>query len=1068
MRFSHFFIDRPIFAGVMSILIVLVGVISYITLPVAQYPEISPPTVQISASYPGASAETVADTVATPIEQELNGVEDMLYMSSQSTGDGRLTINVVFELGTDIDQAQVLVQNRVAIAEPRLPEEVTRSGVTTKKSSPDLMMVIHMLSDDGSRDSLYISNYARTQVIDRLARIKGVGNATIFAERSYSMRIWLDPDRVASFGMTAGEVVAALQANNVQVASGILNQPPSTSPAAYQLSVETQGRLVEPSQFENIVVKTDPNGAQVRVRDIARVELGAQDYSSTGYMDDKEALPIGIFQLPGANALETADALLAAMEEMSKDFPPGVKYEVIYNPITFVEDSVDAVIQTLFEATVLVILVVLIFLQSFRAAVIPIVAIPVSLIGTFAFMQLLGFSLNNLTLFGLVLAIGIVVDDAIVVVENVERSLANGMKPREATRSTMDEVSGALIATSLVMLAVFIPVAAIGGISGQFYSQFALTIAVSTAISTVVSLTLSPALAVLFLRPKDENKAAPKGPIGKMLAILSYPFDKFAAGFNFVFDKMAAGYAKTVRSLLRITVVALAVYAGLVWAALYQFDRAPTGFIPDQNQGYLINVIQLPPGSTLERTDEVVRRATEIILAHPGIAHTAGIGGLDGATFTFASNSAVIFSTFVDFDELARLEIDQYDIIKDLQGALFQIKEAVIFPIAPPSVRGMGNAGGWKLYVQDQRGRGLEAMQEAAGALIGAANQSEDLSQVFTFFNTATPRLYADIDRVKAEQLGVTPDRIAESLEVYLGSAFVNDFNFLGRTYRVTAQADAQFRENQRNIENLQVRTDTGEMMPIGTVATFRDTTGPLRLARYNLYPAVGVQGAAPPGVSTGDAIKTVEAIAAEVLPDGFSFEWTEIALQEKLAGDTIIFVFAMAVVFVFLLLAAQYESWLLPLSVILIVPMSLLAAITGVLMRGMDNNILTQIGLVVLIGLAAKNAIMIVEFAKQAEEQGLNRVEAAIEAARLRLRPILMTAFAFILGVVPLVIATGAGAEMRQALGTAVFSGMLGVTVFGLFLTPVFYVTCRWMGSFWENRHKGKTDPEPETPPAA
>ncbi len=1067
MRFSHFFIDRPIFAGVLSILIVLVGTIAYLGLPVAQYPEISPPTIQISASYAGASAETVADTVATPIEQELNGVENMLYMVSQSTGDGRMTMNVVFEIGTDIDLAQVLVQNRVAIAEPRLPEEVTRSGVTTKKSSPDMMMVIHMYSDDNSRDSLYISNYARTQVIDRIARINGVGQATLFAERAYSMRIWLDPDRVASFNMTPGEVVAALRANNVQVASGTLNQPPSTSPAGYQIPVQTQGRLIEPEQFENIVVKTDDSGAQVRVRDIARVELGAQDYSSTGYLDDKPALPIGVFQLPGANALETADAVLSAMDEMAKDFPPGVKYDVIYNPTIFIEESVDAVFQTLFEASALVILVVMIFLQSFRAAIIPIVAIPVSLIGTFALMQLFGFSLNNLTLFGLVLAIGIVVDDAIVVVENVERSLDEGMEVREATRSTMDEVSGALIATSLVMLAVFIPVAAITGISGQFYSQFALTIAVSTAISTLVSLTLSPALAALLLKPKSEREAAPKGALGRFWGVISFPFAKFADGFNFAFDKMARGYAKIVRRLLRGAVVVLAVYAGLIWVTNAQFGRAPTGFIPDQNQGYLINVIQLPPGSTLGRTDDVVKRATEIILEHPGIAHTAGFGGLDGATFTFASSSGVIFSTFKDFDELDRLGITQADIIRDLQGALFQIKEAVIFPIAPPPVRGMGNAGGWKLYVQDQRGRGLDVMQEAANSLIAAANQDERLSQVFTFFNTSTPRLYADIDLVKAEQLGVAPDAIADTLEVYLGSAFVNDFNFLGRTYRVTAQADSQFRENQRNIENLHARTGTGEMMPIGTVTTFRDTTGPLRLPRYNLYPSVSVQGGAAPGVSTGQAIEIVEELAAEHLPDGFGFEWTEIALQEKLAGDTIIFVFAMAVLFVFLLLAAQYESWLLPLSVILIVPMSLLAAITGVLMRGMDNNILTQIGLVVLVGLAAKNAIMIVEFAKQAEDQGLNRVEAAIEAARLRLRPILMTAFAFILGVVPLVIATGAGAEMRQALGTAVFAGMLGVTIFGLFLTPVFYVSCRWIGSFWENRGKEKASTAAETPPA-
>ena len=1057
MGFSHFFIDRPIFAVVVSILITLIGAVAYISLPVTQYPEISPPTIQITANYPGASAQTVADTVATPIEQEINGVDGMLYMVSQSTGDGVMSLNVVFTLGTDLDQAQVLVQNRVAIAEPRLPEEVRRLGVTTNKSSPDLMMVIHMFSDDDSRDQLYVSNYARTQIIDRLARIDGVGQARLFAERAYSMRIWLNPDRVAGFGMTAGEVVAALRANNVQVASGVLNRPPVPTEAAFELSVETQGRLVDPAQFENIVVKTTEDGAQVRVRDIARVELGAQDYSTLGYLDDKTALPILIFQRPGSNALETRDAVLAEMQALSEAFPPGVAFDVIYNPTNYIEESVNAVYVTIAEAVLLVVLVVVLFLQSLRASIIPILAIPVSLIGTFAVMAAFGFSLNNLTLFGLVLAIGIVVDDAIIVVENMERYLAEGMPPNEAAHKTMDEVYGALIASGLVLVAVFGPTAFIAGISGQFFQQFAVTIAAATLISVLVSLTLSPALAALLLQSHHDQKPAVSA-LGKLWAAITWPFTKFGQGFNWAFDRMAGGYAWLVRRLLRGAVLVLAVYAGLLWLTGLQLTQTPTGFIPEQNQGYLITVIQLPPGASLERTDAVVKRATEIILSHPGTAHTAGFAGLDGATFTNASNAGAVFFTFKDFDELAKLGLTQAQILQEVQGALFQIKDAFAFVVAPPPVRGVGNAGGWKLYVQDQRGRGPEALEEAANSLAGAANQTGDLTRVFTLFNTATPKIYADIDRVKAEQLGVTPDRVFETLEVYLGSAFVNDFNFLGRTYRVTAQADGEFRDEPRDIANLRTRTDAGGMMPIGSVATFQDITGPYRVARYNLYPAAAVQGATTPGISTGAAIGKMEQLTEEQLPSGFGYEWTELALQEKLAGDTAVYVFIMAVVFVFLLLAAQYESWLLPLAVILIVPMCLLTAISGVVFRGMDNNILTQIGLVVLVGLASKNAILIVEFAKQAEDAGRSRVEAAIEAARLRLRPILMTSFAFILGVVPLVIATGAGAEMRQALGTAVFFGMLGVTFFGLLLTPVFYVACQWIGAVISGRGRVST----------
>ncbi|MEM1159699.1 MAG: multidrug efflux RND transporter permease subunit [Pseudomonadota bacterium] len=1047
MGLSHFFIDRPIFATVISVILTLIGIVAYYSLPVTQYPEIAPPTIQVSASYPGASAETVADTVAAPIEQEINGVEGMLYMLSQSTGNGRMSLNVVFQLGTDLDQAQVLVQNRVAAAEARLPEEVRRLGITTRKSSPDLMMVIHMLSPDGSRDQLYISNYARTQVVDRLARLDGVGQATVFAERAYSMRVWLDPELVAARGLTAGEVVSALRANNVQVASGTINRLPVPNPGAFELQVETQGRLVQPEQFEDIVI-AETDGGLIRVRDIGRVELGAQDYSINGYLGDKTALPIGIFQRPGSNALETAAELIATMEELSEGFPEGVEYTVVYNPTEFISASIEAVYQTLFEAMLLVVLVIVVFLQSLRTSIIPVIAIPVSLIGTFFVMQAFGFSLNNLTLFGLVLAIGIVVDDAIVVVENVERYLSEGMSPREAARKTMTEVGGALIATSLVMLAVFIPAAFLEGITGQFFRQFALTIATATVISTVVSLTLSPAMAKVLMR--DKNAPAGNGVIGTITKALSWPLLTFGRGFNWAFEKLADGYAGLTRFLLKATIVVLVIYGGLMAFTWQQFQATPTGFIPDQDQGYLITVIQLPAGASLARTDEISRRASEIIENHPAVANAVGIVGLDAATFTFAPNGAAIFVPMKDFAWRAANGYPAQRVQGELQGQLFGIKEANVFMIAPAPVRGVGTGGGWKLYVQDRRGRGLPALEQAAFGMMIQGNQVEGLSRVFTLFNTKTPKIFADIDLVKAQLIGVTPAQINQALEVYLGSAFVNDFNLLGQTYRVTAQADGPYRDNLDDIARLRVRSKAGEMTPIGAVANFEDITGPYRVARYNLYPAAAVQGATVPGTSTGEAIASVEAMAEQILPSGFGFEWTELALQEKLAGNTAIYVFVLAVVFVFLVLAAQYESWFLPLAIILIVPMCLLAAISGVQFRGMDNNILTQIGLVVLVGLASKNAILIVEFARQAEAEGLSRVDAAIRAARLRLRPILMTSFAFILGVLPLLIAQGPGAEMRQALGTAVFFGMVGVTVFGLLFTPVFYALCRWFASFF------------------
>ena len=1044
MRLSHFFIDRPIFASVLSIFIMLIGGIAYFSLPVAQYPEIAPPTIQVTANYPGASAETVSATVATPLEQEINGVEGMIYMTSQATGDGNLALSITFALGTDLSQAQVLVQNRVALAEPRLPEDVRRIGVAVRKSSPDLMMVIHLSSPDGSRDQLYISNYATLQVRDVLARVPGVGDVRVFGARDYAMRIWLDPDKVAARGLTAGDVVAALRAQNVQVASGVLNQPPVPSAADFQLNIQTQGRLIDDRQFREVIVRTDPDGRVTRIRDVARVELGAQDYGANGYLDERQAVPLLVFQQPGSNALATADAVFETLNGLAGAFPAGLRYDVVYNPTQFIAQSVDAVITTIFEAVVLVVLVVVLFLQTWRASVVPILAIPISLIGTFAVLAALGFSLNNLSLFGLVLAIGIVVDDAIVVVENVERNLARGLSPKEAAHRTMDEVGGALVAIALVLSAVFIPAAFIPGISGQFFRQFAVTIAASTVISLIVSLTLSPALCALLFKPHVAHDRPP--------SLLMRPVRAFFGGFNRGFDALANGYGGLTRRLARLSLLVIVVYVGLLAATGWQFQRSPTGFIPSQDQGYLITVLQLPPGSSLERTDAVVRQAAKIILDTPGIDHVVPFAGFDGATFTNASNAGAIFSPMAPFAERVKAGQSAGQILGELQKRLSAIKGAFIITIPPPPVSGIGTAGGFKMMIQDKRGRGPEVLEAAVQDMIGPANQIPGLVGVFSLYNTKTPNVYADIDRVRAEMLGVNPDGVFEVLEVYLGSVFVNEFNYLGRTFRVMAQADGRFRQDLREVANLRTRNASGEMVPIGSVAAFRDITAPYRVPRYNLYPAAELQGNTLPGFSTGYAIEQMEKLAAERLPDGFGYEWTELAYQEKQVGNVGLLVFAAAIVFVFLLLAAQYESWSLPLAVILIVPMCLLAAVTGLMIRSMPIDILAQIGFVVLVGLAAKNAILIVEFAAQAERDGADPVTAAVEAARLRLRPILMTSLAFILGVVPLMIATGAGAEMRQSLGTAVFSGMLGVTVFGLVFTPVFYVVVQRLAR-WRKR---------------
>ena len=1055
MRLSHFFIDRPIFATVVSVLITIIGGIAYFALPVAQYPEIAPPTIVVSASYPGASAQVVADTVATPLEQQINGVENMLYLNSQATGDGNLKLTVTFALGTNLDTAQVLVQNRVAIATARLPDDVKRIGITVAKNSPDMLLVVHLNSPDGSRDQLYLSNFATLQMIDVLARLDGVGDVRVFGARDYSMRVWIDPDKAAARNLTAGEVVKALQAQNVQIAAGVLNQPPVPKQGAFQLSVQTQGRLTDPDQFGEVVVKADADGRVVRLKEVARIELAALDYSVNGFLDGKNAVPVAVFQRPGSNALATADRVIAKVEEMSKTFPAGVGYTIAYNPTQFIAQSVHEVIKTIFEAVILVVVVVILFLQTWRASLIPVAAIPVSLVGTFAVLGALGYSLNNLSLFGLVLAVGIVVDDAIVVVENVERNMREGMNSRSAAHQTMDEVGGALISIALVLCAVFIPAAFIPGISGQFFRQFAVTIAASTVFSLVVSLTLSPALCALLFRghgPNDPHED--QGPFKRPVAM-------FFKAFNHSFDRLAAGYGELTRKVVRKAAIMLLVYGGLIAAAGVEFVKTPKGFIPDMDQGYLITVIQLPPGASLSRTDEVMRQASRIMEETPGVGHTVAFSGLDGATFTNASNGAAVFTPLKPFEERYAQGLSANVITANLRKRLSVIQDAFIITIPPPPVRGIGTAGGFKMMLQDKGGRGPKALEEVANDLAAAANQVPGLTGVFTLFNTRTPNVYADVDRIKSQMLGVPTDRVSEALQVYLGSAFVNEFNFLGRTFRVTAQADAPFRQEVSDIANIKVRNDKGQMVPLGAVADFRYDTGPYRVPRYNLFPAAEVQGNAAPGYASGYALDQMRRIAAERMPEGFGFEWTELALQELLAGNNGLFVFAASVLFVFLLLAAQYESWSLPAAVVLIVPMCLLAAVTGLIIRGMPINILAQIGFIVLIGLAAKNAILIVEFARQAEADGSDRIEAAIHAGRTRLRPILMTSLAFILGVLPLVAGTGAGAEMRQSLGTAVFFGMLGVTGFGLIFTPIFYVVIRKLVAGYHVRAAAAHDAE-------
>jgi hydrophobe/amphiphile efflux-1 (HAE1) family protein len=1055
MRISHFFIDRPIFAAVLSIVFVILGGVSFIRLPVAQYPEIAPPIINVTGQYPGASSEIVASTVVSPIEDQINGVEGMLYVSSNATADGRFSIAVTFDLGTNLDIAQVQVQNRVATATPRLPVEVRSIGVTVNKSSPDLMMVVHLYSPDKSRGDLFVSNFATLEIKDALTRVDGVGSITVFGSRDYAMRIWLDPDRLQSLGLTAQDVVTALQGQNIQVASGVLNAPPVDRPRDFQITVLTQGRLADPEEFGNITVKTTTT-AVVRLKNVATIELAAQDYGSNSYLNRDPAVALAIFQRPGSNALATAQLIRSAMEQLAPRFPTGIKYAIVYDPTQFIQQSVNEVVKTILEAVLLVVLVIIMFLQTWRAAVIPIVAIPVSLVGTFFFMSLFGFTLNNLSLFGLVLAVGIVVDDAIVVVENVERNIAAGMNSREASIRTMDEVGGALIAIALVLSAVFIPSAFITGISGQFYRQFALTIAGATIISLTVSLTLSPALCALLLRPHDDRPQP----------LLLRPIFGFFKLFNRGFASFAAGYAWLITRVLRVAAVMLLVYVAVLGLGFFELRQAPTGFIPQLDRGYIIVAVQLPPGASLSRTDKIQNRAVDIALTVPGVRGAVNIVGFSGASFTQAPNAGAIFLVLDPFDERAG---DPSKSATAIQAELFKrfapLQDALLLVVLPPPVAGIGNAGGFRMMVEDRGARGPQALQSAVAAISARAAQTPGLGQVFSLFEVSTPQIYLDIDRTKAQLLGITIPDVFSALQTYLGSSYVNDFNLLGRTFRVIAQADSEHRLDPVDVLQIRVRNATGQTVPIGAFTTVSDRSGPFRVPRYNLYPAAEVDGAAAPGYSQGQAIAIMEQIAKEALPDGFSYEWTTLAFQQLRAGNTAVFAFGLAVVFVFLVLAAQFESLTLPLAVILIVPMCLVAAITGVLIRGQENNILTQVGFVVLIGLAAKNAILIVEFAKQLQEQGRNRFDAAIEAARLRLRPIVMTSLSFIFGVTPLVWAVGAGAEMRQSLGTAVFFGMIGVTAFGLIFTPVFYVVSVWVAEHARRRRAGTASAPPAHP---
>lgn len=1038
MKFSHFFIDRPIFAAVISILITLVGVVGYMRLPVTEYPDIVPPAVVVTTNYPGASPEILMDTVVAPLEQEINGVENMMYMSSTCNADGSVMITVTFELGTNGDIAQVQVQNRVSKAETRLPEDVRNIGVTVKKRSPDMLVVINLYSPDKSRDKLYLSNYAITQMIDRLSRVYGVSDVTVFGSREYSMRIWLNPDRLSHFNMDPDQVVAALREQNKQVAAGKLNQPPLASKEiAHELLINTQGRLENVKEFENIIIKYTPDGKTVSLKDVARIELGAYTYSDDSYMNDSESLGMAIYQIPGTNALECTDQVLKVLQEMRETFPAGVDYKVTVDNTEYIRSSISAVYHTILEAVVLVVIVMMLFLQNWKASVIPLFAIPVSLIGTFAFMSLFGFSINNLSLFGLVLAIGIVVDDAIVVVENVERNMKEGLDASAATKKAMTQVQGALIAIVLVLSSVFIPTAFVEGISGQFYRQFALTIAVSTILSGVVSLTLSPALCALFLRASNKKDFFTR--------VWEFLFGWFFRGFNYCFEAVANVYGRFVARAVRFWILAIIVYAGLLAFSSHLFKITPKGFIPKQDSGYIFVAAQLPEGMSIAHTDVLMKKMFNITKSVGGIQDVSIVVGLNGASFTKTSNSGAMFIKLKPKDERLKRGETLDKLLAELSYRFAkEVPEAATHVLTPPAVKGIGMGGDFKAMVQDRTTHGIEAVNKYTNLIAAKAMEHPDIAMAFTTFRVSSPQLYLDIDRERAQKLNVPISSIFNTLQYNLGSVYVNDFNILNRVYRVMAQAEGSQRTDINDIYNLKVPNVRGVNVPFGSVANVRRTVGPESISRYNLYPAAEVMGNLSPGYSTGQAMKVIEQVAKEVLPAGMGIEWTDLAFQEKRVGNTAIVIFTLCVVFVFLLLAALYESWALPLAVILVVPLVLLFSIGGVYLRGMDNNIMTQIGFVVLIGLACKNAILIVEFAKQRQEKGEDVIHSVSMASRNRLRPILMTSFAFILGVVPLAFGEGSGSEMRQALGTSVFFGMLGVTIFGLVFTPIFFYIIR------------------------
>ncbi len=1038
MNFSQFCIQRPIFAAVLSLIILIAGGISLFQLPISEYPEVVPPTVVVHAAFPGANPKVIGETVAAPLEQAITGVEQMLYMSSQSTADGKLSLTVTFALGTNLDTAQVQVQNRVTRTMPTLPIEVQRLGVTVDKASPDLTMVVHLTSPDQRYDMLYLSNYATLNIKDELARLNGVGDVGLFGLGDYSLRVWLDPHKVASRGLSASDVVTAIREQNRQVAAGSLGAPPASSDNSFQLSINTQGRLVTEEEFANIIVRAGSDGQITRLRDIARIELGSSQYALRSLLNGQPAVAMPVFQRPGSNAIDISDAVRERMAELKKGFPEGVDYSIVYDPTVFVRGSIEAVVHTLLEALVLVVLVVILFLQTWRASIIPLVAVPVSLIGTFAVMHLLGFSLNALSLFGLVLAIGIVVDDAIVVVENVERNIGLGLNPVQATQKAMREVTGPIIATALVLCAVFVPTAFISGLSGQFYQQFALTIAISTVISAFNSLTLSPALAAVLLKSHD----APKDRFSRVLdrlfgGWLFQPFNRF-------FERASHGYVRTVKRVLRGSAVALLVYAGLLGLTVLGFSTTPTGFVPPQDKQYLVAFAQLPDAASLDRTEAVIQRMSAIAGQHPGVENTVAFPGLSINGFTNSPNSGIVFTPLKPFEERTDPSMSASAIAADLNAQFAGIQDAYIAIFPPPPVQGLGTIGGFRVQVEDRGGLGYEALYKQVQNVIAKSHNVPELAGLFSSYQVNVPQVDADIDRDKAKSHGVAIDEIFNTMQVYLGSLYANDFNRFGRTYQVNVQADQQFRLEPEQIGQLKVRNNRGEMVPLSTFVKVKDSAGPDRVMHYNGFITAEINGAAAPGYSSGQAEAAMEKLLKAELPNGMTYEWTELTYQKILSGNSAILVFPLCVLLAFLVLAAQYESWSLPLAVILIVPMTLLSAITGVILSGGDNNIFTQIGLIVLVGLACKNAILIVEFAKEQQEQGQDRFSAVLQACRLRLRPILMTSFAFIMGVVPLVLSSGAGAEMRHAMGVAVFSGMLGVTFFGLLLPPVFYVLIR------------------------